>query len=303
LLKVLRPIESKGFHETAHRVRSLCSRAFRYAIATGRAERDPAADLQGALVATKTQNFAAVTIPREIGALLRAIDDYRGQPSVMVALKLAPLVFVCPGELRAAEWDEFDLDAAEWRISAKRTKMRVTHIVPLSTQAVEILMDLQPITGGGRFLFPSLRSPKRCMSDNTLNAALRRMGFGKDEMTTHGFRSIASTSLNELGYLPDVIELQLAHIERNKVRSAYNRSERLAERRKMMQEWANYLDQLKSACLAFRRDSIGARPSASRAESRDRRDGIGRTGSPRVFGSSYGAPFELKCRTHLRFAR
>jgi integrase len=160
LLKVMRRIESKGIHETAHRVRSLCSRVFRYAIATGRAERDPAADLQGALVSTKTQNFAAVTIPREIGGLLRAIDDYRGQPSVMVALKLTPLVFVRPGDLRAAEWDEFDLEAAEWRIPAKRTKMGVAHIVPLSAQAVEILVDLQPITGPEDFC------SRRCAARN-----------------------------------------------------------------------------------------------------------------------------------------
>lgn len=246
LLKMLRRIESKGTHETAHRVRSLCSRVFRYAIATGRADRDPAADLIGALTPASTTNFPGITQPKRIGELLRAIDGYDGQPSVMAALSLAPLVFVRPGELRAAEWCEIDLEAAEWRIPAERMKMRREHVVPLSKQAVLILKGLHPITGQSRYLFPSLRSASRPISDNTLNAALRRMGFGQDEMTAHGFRTMASTRLNELGYAPDVIELQLAHTDQNKVRDAYNRAQRLAERRKMMQAWANYLDGLKA---------------------------------------------------------
>jgi integrase len=256
LLQSLRRIEARGRHETARRVRAGCSRIFRYAIATGRAERDVAADLRGALVTVEPQNFAAITEPRRIGELLRAIDTYQGQPPVMFALKLAPLLFVRPGELRAAEWSEFDLEAtiqvgkqtkpaAEWRIRAERTKAGERHVVPLSMQATALLRELHTHTGTGRYLFPSLRSPKRCMSDNTLNAALRRLGFAKNEMTTHGFRAMASTRLNEMGYPPDVIERQLAHAERNKVRAAYNRAERLEERRSMMQAWADYLDALR----------------------------------------------------------
>lgn len=246
LLAALRRIENRKRFETARRTRAACGRIFRYAIATGCAERDVAADLHGALITVKPTNFAAITVPKRIGELLRAIDSYQGQPSAMYALRLAPLVFVRPGELRAAEWSEFDLDSAEWRIRADRTKMNSEHLVPLASQAVALLDELHQITGSGRFLFPSLRTQKRCMSDNTINAALRRLGFGKDEMTAHGFRAMASTRLNEMGYPPDVIELQLAHTERNKVRAAYNRAERLEERRKMMQTWANYLDALRA---------------------------------------------------------
>jgi integrase len=256
LLAALRRIEVRGRHETARRVRSSCGRIFRYAIATGRAERDVAADLKGALVTVEPQNFAAITEPRRIGELLRAIDTYQGQPPVMFALKLAPLLFVRPGELRAAEWSEIDLDATvqvgkqtkpapEWRIPAERMKMGTPHIVPLATQAVALLRELHAHTGTGRLLFPGLRSRERPMSDNTLNAALRRLGFAKDEMTTHGFRSTASTRLNEMGFPPDVIELQLAHKPRDKVRSAYNRAERLEERRAMLQSWADYCDALR----------------------------------------------------------
>lgn len=245
LLKLLRRIESDGKHETAHRVRALCSRVFRYAIATGRAERDPAADLTGALAPTNTTNFPGITGPKRIGELLRAIDGYQGQPSVMSALRVAPLVFVRPGELRAATWSEFDLPGKEWRIPGDRMKMGREHVVPLANQVITELRDLEQHTGNGDLLFPSLRSVDRPISDNTLNAALRRLGFGKDEMTAHGFRTMASTRLNEMGFHPDVIELQLAHVEGNKVRAAYNKAERLAERRKMMQAWADYLDGLK----------------------------------------------------------
>jgi integrase len=217
----------------------------RFAVASGRAKRDPAADLKGALAPVKVQSHAAIIEPKRIGALLRAIDGYQGQPAVMFALRLAPLVFVRPGELRGAEWLEFDLDAAEWRIPGTRMKMGEPHLVPLSTQAITLLEELHKHTGEGRLLFPSLRSKARPISDNTLNAALRRLGYSGDEQTAHGFRSIASTRLNELGFAPDVIELQLAHAERNKVRAAYNRAERLAERRKMMQAWADYLDGLR----------------------------------------------------------
>ena len=246
LLRELRKLEAKGLHETAHRTRQRMSQVFRYAVATGRADHDITASLRGALTPIPTEHRAALTDPSQVGALLRAIDGYQGQPSVMAALKLAPLVFVRPRELRAAEWIEIDLDAAEWRIPAERMKMGERHIVPLSTQAIAILEELQPVTGHGRYLFPSLRTDARCISDNTLNAALRRLGYGKTEQTAHGFRTIASTLLNELGHHPDVIERQLAHAPRNKVRAAYNRAERLAERRKMMQAWADYLDGLKS---------------------------------------------------------
>ena len=257
LLAALRRIEARGKHETAHRVRSLAGRVFRYAVATGRAQHDVAADLKNALAPVKSRNFASVTEPARVGELLRAIDGYSGQPIPALALKLAPLVFVRPGELRGAEWCEFDLEGAEWRIPAARLKMREQHIVPLSRQAVAILRELQILTGSGRYVFPSLLSADRPMSDNTINAALRRLGYGSDEQTGHGFRSMASTLLNEQGFSPDVIELQLAHQERNKVRAAYNRATRLAERRQMMQVWADYLEGLRAGgnVVAIRRSA------------------------------------------------
>jgi integrase len=247
LLKVLRRIEVRGKHETCHRTKQRCGQVFRYAIATGRAERDITADLRGALAPIVSRNRAAITDPNRIGELLRAIDGYRGQRTTEFALKLAPLVFVRPLELRAAEWSEFDLNRAEWRISAERMKMGEEHVVPLSRQALEILRDVQPLTGDGRYVFPSLRSHSRPMSNNAITAALRRMGYGSDEMTWHGFRSLASTCLNEQGWHPDLIELQLAHADRNKVRAAYNRAQRLQERRRMMQTWADYLDGLRAS--------------------------------------------------------
>lgn len=194
-----------------------------------------------------TKNHAAVTDPDAIGALLRAIDGYTGQPVTHAALKLAPLVFVRPGELRRAEWSEINFDAAEWRIPCERMKMGELHVVPLAMQAIEILQGLLPLTGRYRFVFPSLRTNDRPMSENTINAALRRLGYSNDEMTGHGFLAMASTCLNEQGWHPDLIELQLAHAERNKVRAAYNRAMRLSERRTMMQAWANYLDTLRLA--------------------------------------------------------
>lgn len=246
LLALLRAIEAKGHHETAHRTRQRVSQIIRYAIATGRAVRDPTQDLRGALAPIPTENRAAVTDPAKVGAMLRAIDGYSGQPSTMAALKLAPLVFVRPNELRGARWDEIDLEAAEWRIPPERMKMGERHIVPLSKQAVAILKEQHRLTGTREYVFPSLRSANRPMSENTINGALRRLGYAQDEMTGHGFRATASTLLNELGVSPDLIELQLAHAERNKVRAAYNRAERLPARRKMMQEWADYLDELKA---------------------------------------------------------
>jgi integrase len=247
LLDVLRKIEERGIHETVHRVKQRVGQVFRYGIATRKAARDITQDLRGALAPVVTQNYPAIIDPQGIAQLLRAIDGYQGQPVTAAALKLAPLLFVRPGELRAAEWKEFDLDRAEWRISAERTKMRRPHVVPLCAQALQLLRDLQPLTGEGRYVFPSLRSYARPMSENTVNAALRRLGYTGDEMTGHGFRALASTCLNEQGFAPDVIELQLAHKERNKVRAAYNRAERLAERVKMMQAWADYLDGLRAS--------------------------------------------------------
>jgi integrase len=245
-LRVLRKVEARGTYETAQRIRAAASRVYRYAIATGRASIDPLEPLKGALKTTKAKHRATVTTPKEIGALMRALDGYIGHPVVTAALKLAPLVFVRPGELRAAEWTEFDFDLAEWRIPAHKMKMDSPHVVPLSTQAIEILRELEPLTGDGRYVFPSMRSGDRCMSDNTILGALRRLGYAKEEQTGHGFRAMASTSLNELGFNPDVIERQLAHQPRNKVRAAYNHAQYLPERRKMMQEWADYLDTLKA---------------------------------------------------------
>jgi integrase len=244
LLAALRRIEARGRHETAHRVRALAGRVLRYAVATGRAPHDVAADLKDALAPVKSKNFASVTDPRRVGELMQAIHGYSGHPVTALALKLAPLVFVRPGELRAAEWSEFDLENADWRIPAARMKMGEPHVVPLSRQALAILRELQPLARGGRYLFPSLRTRDRPMSDNTINAALRRLGYSSEEQTGHGFRSMASTLLNEQGFPPDVIELQLAHAERNKVRAAYNKAQRFPERRKMMQAWADYLESL-----------------------------------------------------------
>jgi integrase len=247
LLAMLRRIESRGALETAHRIRTICGQVFRYAVATGRAERDPAADLKGALPPYKKSHLAAITEPKEVAPLLRAIDDYKGSFVVKCALQLSPLVFVRPGELRQAEWAEIDLDAAEWNIPAERMKMKVAHLVPLSTQAVGILRELQALTGNSCYLFPCHRSFARPMSNNAINAALRRMGFEKDEMTGHGFRAMARTILDEvLQVRPDYIEHQLAHAVRDPNGRAYNRTAHLDERRKMMQLWSNYLDGLKA---------------------------------------------------------
>jgi integrase len=245
LLAELRKIEARGTHETAHRTRAVVGRVLRYAIATGRAKADVSAHLIGALTSPKPTSYPAITEPRRIGELLRAIAGYVGQPSTEYALKLAPYVFVRPGELRHARWSEFNLPAAEWRIPASRMKAGREHIVPLATQVVSLLQSLRDLTDD--YLFPSLRTTTRPISEVTLNAALRRMGFTKDEMTPHGFRSMASTRLNEQGFPPADIELQLAHMDKDQVRAAYNRSLRLDERRKMMQWWADYLDGLRVA--------------------------------------------------------
>jgi integrase len=245
LLQVIRRIEERGALETAHRVLGCCGQVFRYAVATGRAERDPSGDLRGALPPVKSRHFAAATEPDQIAAVLRAIDGYEGTLPVRCALRLAPLVFVRPGELRKAEWADIDLDAAEWRYTV--TKTNTPHIVPLSRQAVAILRELQPLTGRGRYVFPSARSASRPMSDNAVLAAMRRMGIGKDEMSGHGFRAMARTILDEvLGFRPDYIEHQLAHTVRDPNGRAYNRTVHLPERHKMMQAWADYLDKLKA---------------------------------------------------------
>ncbi|MFI4919896.1 MAG: tyrosine-type recombinase/integrase, partial [Legionellales bacterium] len=235
---------------TARRALLNCSQVFRFAIASGRAERDPVPDLKGALQPAKTTHFATMIDPKAIGELLRAIDQYHGSFVTKCALQLAPLIFVRPGELRAAEWDEINLDTAEWNIRAERMKMRVAHLVPLSKQAVAILRELYPLTGHGKYVFSSEHTSLRPMSENTLNFALRRMGFAKSEISVHGFRAMARTLLDETLHIrPDYIEHQLAHAVRDPNGRAYNRTSHLPERRDMMQEWADYLDSLKSTSL------------------------------------------------------
>ena len=246
LLACLRRIENRGTVETAHRALQSCGQIFRYAVATGRAARDPTGDLRGALSTVKGTHLASITEPTAVGGLLRACDGYQGSFVTKCALRLAPLAFVRPGELRNAEWTEIDLERAEWNIPAERMKMREPHLVPLSTQAVAILQELNAVTGGGRYVFPGARTNGRPMSDNAILAALRRMGFAKDEMSGHGFRAMARTILDEvLGVRPDFIEHQLAHAVRDPNGRAYNRTAHLAERRKMMQQWADYLDKLR----------------------------------------------------------
>lgn len=256
LLAALRRVESRGALETAHRVRTIAGQVFRYAVATGRAERDPAADLRGALPPATERHHAAVTEPKEVADLLRAIDGYQGGFVVKCALRLAPLFFVRPGELRQAEWLEIDFEAEQWNIPAERMKMKQAHIVPLSEQAVNILREIKALTGASRYVFPSGRSFARPMSNNAINAALRRMGYDKEEMTGHGFRAMARTILDEvLQVRPDYIEHQLAHAVKDPNGRAYNRTAHLAERRKMMQTWADYLDGLKAGAkvLPFKR--------------------------------------------------
>jgi integrase len=250
ILAALRKVEARGRRETARRLRAVIGEVFRYAVATGRAERDPTSDLKGALATPIVQNRAAIIEPKAFGGLLRAIATYEGAPETMAALGLLPLTFVRPGELRAAEWAEFDLDAAVWAIPAEKMKMKRPHRVPLAPQAVAILRDLRTITGAGKLLFPSIRSASRCMSENTINAALRRLGFGKDEMTGHGFRSAASSILNESGlWNPDAIERQLAHVDNDSVRRAYARADFWDERVRMMAWWADTCDEMQRGGL------------------------------------------------------
>jgi integrase len=244
LLAALRHAEARGKRETAHRLRSEASAVLRYAIATGRAERDAAADLRGALMPVIVRTHPAITEPTRMAELLRAIHGYRGSVSGEYALKILPYVFVRPGELRLACWREFDLSNAVWRIPAERMKMREQHIVPLAKQVVRLFQSLREVADDCELVFPSPRSSDRAISNNTMNAALRQLGFSGDEIVSHGFRSMASTRLNEMGWDPDLIELQLAHADRNEVRAAYNRAQRLVDRTRMMQAWADYLDSL-----------------------------------------------------------
>ncbi|HET8553314.1 MAG TPA: integrase arm-type DNA-binding domain-containing protein [Rhodanobacteraceae bacterium] len=255
-LAVGRRIEERGAVESAHRVLQTCGQVMRYAIATGRAERNPVADLKGALTSPPERHHAAITDPAELGGLLRAIEGYAGDPVTRAALKLSALLFVRPGELRHAEWQEINFDTAEWNIPAGKMKMRQSHPVPLSEQAVAILRELHLLTGQGPYVFPGARSRQRPMSNNAINAALRRMGYAKETMTAHGFRATARTMLDELlHYRPDYIEHQLAHAVKDPNGRAYNRTAHLPERRKMMQSWADYLDALRAGgdVLPFKR--------------------------------------------------
>ncbi|MBB2931272.1 tyrosine-type recombinase/integrase [Paraburkholderia silvatlantica] len=252
LLAALRRIEKRGAVDTAHRSLQKCGQIFRYAVVTGRADRNPTTDLREALKPAPKQHYASIKDPKEVGALVRAIRDYQGAFETKCALLIGMLTFVRPGELRKAEWTEFDLDQGEWRIPAARMKMKEQHLVPLSKQAVTVLQKLHAVNGHGRYLFPSVRTSERPMSENTVNAALRRLGYTRGEMTGHGFRSTASTLLNELGWPGDAIERQLSHGERDEVRGAYNFAEYLPVRKKMMQAWADYLDTLEQGARVIR---------------------------------------------------
>jgi integrase len=248
VLAIVQRIEAHQRHETAHRVRALASAVFAYGMQTGRCQNDPAAPIRGALIPIKTTHHAGLTDPKKVGELLRAIDGYEGTLPVSYALRLLPRVFVRPGELRGARWNEFDLTAAEWRIPAARMKIKRPHLVPLSRQAVAILQAVKEVTWMdlSGLVFPSANGSDKKLSDNTFNSTLRRLGFDGDTQTAHGFRTTASTLLREKHFDGDLIELQLAHKDKNAVRDAYNRAERLPERRAMMQAWADYLEELKA---------------------------------------------------------
>ncbi|MES1949657.1 integrase family protein [Salinisphaera sp. S4-8] len=245
MLDCLRRIVDTGRRDTAKRVKGICSEVFCHALASGRAQRDPTPDLKGALPQPVSKNHASLQDPADIGGLLRAIDGYYGNLKTRCVLKLLPMLFLRSKELRGAEWREIDLEAAEWRLPLDRMKGGRAHIVPLPEQAIAVFREIEPLTGRGRLVFPNERSADRPMTDNAPLAALRRMGFGREEMSVHGFRTIASTLLNEQGWHPDAIERQLAHVEGNAVRAAYNKAQHLPERRQMMQAWADYLDRLR----------------------------------------------------------
>lgn len=247
MLSIVQRCENRGAVETARRVRRIMSQVFRYAVAAGKAERDPAADIKGVIPPPrKVKHHSSITDPKKVGPLLRAIDEFSATLVVHCALRLAPLVFVRPGELRQAEWHDIDLEACEWRIPEEKMKGGSPHIVPLSKQAMDILTEVYQLTGPSGYVFPSIRTASRPMSENTINVSLRRLGYDKDEMTGHGFRSMASTLLNEHGWHRDAIERQLAHTPKDKVRASYNYAEHLQDRKRMMQAWADYLDSLKS---------------------------------------------------------
>ena len=247
VLAALRKMEARGALDSVQRVKQVCGQVFRYAVATGSAERDVTQDLKGALAKPTPGNFPAITEPKQAGDLMRSIYTYTGHPCTVAALKLTPMVFVRPGELRTMEWAELDLDAADWRIPGSKMKMKIDHLVPLSKQAVQLLRSVHPITGHGRYVFPSLRTGERPMSENTINAALRGMGYSKEVHTAHGFRAMARTIMDEvLGERVDLIEHQLAHAVKDSNGRAYNRTAHLPARCVMMQTWADYLDKLRS---------------------------------------------------------
>jgi len=282
LLSVLRRIEKRGVRETERRALVACGQVFRYAVASARAERDPSHDLRGALPPVNAEHFAAITEPEELGGILKALDAYEGTLPVRCAMRLMPMLFVRPGELRKAEWAHINLDVAEWRYLVTKTKR--DHIVPLSKQAVKILREVLPVTGRGKYVFPSARSNTRPMSDNAILAAMRTMGIPKDVTTGHGFRATARTILDEvLGVRIDLIEHQLAHAVKDPNGRAYNRTAFLPERRKMMQTWADYLDQLK-------RGEVLA--SSSR--------GAERSGSEDPFRNGEAVPITLKRQSKPR---
>jgi len=246
VLLAARKMEARGARDSAKRLIQICGQVFRYAVASGIAERDVTQDLKGAIANPIKGHFAAITEPKKAGDLLRSISGYEGHPTTVAALKLSPLVFVRPGELRTAEWAEIDLDAAEWRIPGSKMKMKVDHLVPLSTQALEILRSVQPITGHGQYVFPSLRTGERPMSENTVNASLRGMGYAKEVHSAHGFRAMARTIMDEvMGERVDLLEHQLSHAVKDVNGTSYNRTTHLPARRQMMQRWADYLDKLR----------------------------------------------------------
>lgn len=262
LLAAIRRIERKGHHETAQRLRAFSGRIFRYAIASLRAERNPADVLRGALTVPQVKHHSALLEPQQVGELLRAINGYEGRVETRIALQLAPHVFFRPGELRTAEWSEIDFEKAVWRIPGEKMKMREPHVAPLSTQSIALLTQLRELGNRGSFLFPALHTSSRSMCENTLNTALRRLGYGSDEMTSHGFRAIASTLLNESGlWHPDAIERALAHRDRDQVRAAYHRGTHWSERVRMAQWWSDHLDFLRDGAEIVRPDFAAARAS------------------------------------------
>ena len=254
--QVLRTVEAKGHFETARRLRGTCGQVFRYAVATGRGDRDVCADLRGALTTPRVKHLAAITQADEAGELMAAIEGFDGYRVTHAALRLAPHLFVRPGELRQAEWQEIDLEERVWALPAEKTKMRRPHFVPLSRQALAIIDEMRPVTGMQRYVFPCQGRRDRPMCENTLNLALQRLGYGGGRMTAHGFRAMASTLLNESGkWTADAIERQLGHVDANSVRRIYARGEYWAERVRMMQAWSDELDRLREAALRHRQSA------------------------------------------------